>query len=119
MIRHVLGCQLVAELYGCDAGLLDDLDAITRLMLEAASASGATIVGHRIHRFSPHGVSGVVIITESHLTIHTWPEYGYAAVDIFTCGVTVQPMIAVEQLREALRAESFKVTAIPRGLPGA
>ncbi len=116
MIQRPLGHQLVAELYGCDTVLIDDLDAITRLMLEAADACGATVVGHKLHRFSPQGVSGVVIIAESHLAIHTWPEHGYVAVDIFTCGETVQPRLAVDHLREAFRAASLKVTEIPRGM---
>lgn len=117
MIRHALGHQLAVELYGCDPSVLDDVEAITRLMLEAAEACGATIVGHELHRFSPQGVSGVVIIAESHLAIHTWPEHRYAAVDLFTCGTTVRPRLAVEHLRRGLAAESLKVAEVRRGLP--
>jgi len=108
---------VTAELYGCDAGILDDLDGITSLMLEAASACGATVVGHRFHRFSPQGVSGVVIIAESHLAIHTWPEHGYAALDLFTCGTSVKPRLAVDCLRDGLRAGRVQVSETPRGLP--
>jgi len=81
-----LGHHLLAEFSGCEATALADLAGVTSAMLRAAEASGATIVAHSFHRFSPHGVSGAVIIAESHLAIHTWPEHGFAAVDFFSCG---------------------------------
>jgi S-adenosylmethionine decarboxylase proenzyme len=81
-----LGHHLLVEFTGCEAAVLADLDRVTAAMLEAARVSGATIVTHSFHHFSPHGVSGAVIIAESHLAIHTWPEYGFAAVDFFSCG---------------------------------
>jgi S-adenosylmethionine decarboxylase proenzyme len=81
-----LGHHLLVEFTGCDASSLADLDRVTSAMLQAAEASGATVVTHSFHHFSPHGVSGAVIIAESHLAIHTWPEHGFAAVDFFSCG---------------------------------
>ena len=72
-----LGHHLLAEFSGCDAASLADLELVTTAMLQAATASGATIVTHSFHHFSPHGVSGAVIIAESHLAIHTWPEHGF------------------------------------------
>jgi S-adenosylmethionine decarboxylase len=81
-----LGHHLLAEFSGCDAAALADLELVTTAMLQAATASGATIITHSFHHFSPHGVSGAVIIAESHLAIHTWPEHGFAAVDFFSCG---------------------------------
>jgi S-adenosylmethionine decarboxylase proenzyme len=81
-----LGHHLLVEFTGCDAPSLADLDRVTSAMLQAAEASGATVVTHSFHHFSPHGVSGAVIIAESHLAIHTWPEHGFAAVDFFSCG---------------------------------
>jgi S-adenosylmethionine decarboxylase len=81
-----LGHHLLVEFTGCHAHSLADLDGVTSAMLRAAEASGATIVTHSFHHFSPHGVSGAVIIAESHLAIHTWPEHGFAAVDFFSCG---------------------------------
>jgi len=81
-----LGRHLLAELTGCEAAALADLQGVTTAMLQAAEASGATIVTHSFHHFSPYGVSGAVIIAESHLAIHTWPEHEFAAVDFFTCG---------------------------------
>lgn len=110
-----LGHQIMAEYYNCPAALLTDTDAIARIMNEAAVACGATIVESVFHRFNPHGVSGVVIIAESHLAIHTWPEYGYAAVDVFTCGDTITPEDAVAFLATALAAEHHSFTGVNRG----
>ena len=84
-------------------------------MKEAAIKMGATIVESCFHHFNPYGVSGAVIISESHLTIHTWPEYGYAAVDLFTCG-TIDPWVGFDYLEEKLDADLSESTEIPRGL---
>jgi S-adenosylmethionine decarboxylase proenzyme len=96
--------------------VLNDLSLLKGILLAAADECGATILGESFHRFSPQGVSGVVIIAESHLFIHTWPEYGYAAADIFTCGNSVQPEKAAELLIEKLGAESHSMIEIQRGL---
>lgn len=111
-----LGRHLLAEYTGCEAERLADLDHVTAAMLAAARAAGATIVGHSFHPFQPWGVSGVVIISESHLAIHTWPEHRYAAVDLFTCGGAVDPWAAFDLLKEALGAEHAGAVALERGL---
>jgi S-adenosylmethionine decarboxylase len=110
-----LGRHIIVELCDCPLATLADADLVERALVAAAERSGATILGHRFHRFAPHGVSGVVIIAESHLTIHTWPEHGYAAVDIFTCGPAMQPERAVEALVEALAVGTCHTTELPRG----
>lgn len=110
-----LGRQLIAELYDCDAARLTDRELIERAMNDAAREAGATIVDSVFHLFNPHGVSGVVIIAESHLTIHTWPEFGYAAIDVFTCGETIDPAEAVDRLAIALGAGHHSVTEVNRG----
>lgn len=74
-----------------------------------------TIVSSTFHTFNPHGVSGVVVIAESHLAIHTWPEYGYAAVDVFTCGETVDPAVATRALQEYLKAGKVTTIQLNRG----
>ena len=81
-----LGQHVLAEFFECDPNILNNSQKVESLMIDAALECGATIVQKCFHMFSPHGVSGVVIISESHLAIHTWPELGYAAVDLFTCG---------------------------------
>ncbi|MDR3684924.1 MAG: adenosylmethionine decarboxylase [Geothrix sp.] len=102
-----LGHHLLVEFTGCDAAALADLDRVTTAMLQAAGASGATVVTHSFHHFSPHGVSGAVIIAESHLAIHTWPEHGFAAVDFFSCGpVDMGRGLAVLQAAFGAREET-------------
>lgn len=109
-----LGTHIILELYDCPADLLSQPTAIKRIMETTALKMGATIVESRFHHFSPLGVSGVVIIMESHLTIHTWPEYGYAAVDIFTCGV-LDMEAGVEWLSRELKAEKVERKVLERG----
>lgn len=112
---HFLGHQLLVDMYGCHAGVLGDVDAIRLAMLQAAAAAGCTIITQTFHHFSPQGVSGAVIVAESHLAIHTWPEYGYAAVDVFTCGDSAEPGKAVAVLETALQATSVSATELRRG----
>ncbi len=112
---RALGFHLLTEFYGCGHGILNDVGKIRNLMDEAATVSGASIVESIFHRFNPHGVSGVVVIAESHLAIHTWPEYGYAAVDFFTCGDTVDPWKAYDSLKKGLAPHSTSTKEIKRG----
>ena len=109
------GKHILAEYFECECTYLDSEAAIRNLMLEAASRSGATIVGNIFHHFSPQGVSGVVVIAESHLAIHTWPEFRYASVDLFTCGTRVDPWIGFEYLKEKLQSKKWMSKEITRG----
>jgi S-adenosylmethionine decarboxylase proenzyme len=111
-----LGRQIVVEYYACKPEALNDVALVKRSMRDAAEASGATVVQEVFHLFNPHGVSGVVVIAESHFAIHTWPEYGYAAVDLFTCGDDVNPEVAFSLLRERLGAGSFSAMEMKRGI---
>ncbi len=111
-----LGTHLLVELKDCNCDLLDDLGYIRASMLEAAEKTGATIIGESFHQFSPQGVTGVVAIAESHLCIHTWPEYGYAAVDIFTCGEGFKPREAAEMIVKHLESKDYSITEIERGV---
>ena len=96
--------------------MLDDLPFIRESLIEAAISTGATIVGQTFHKFAPQGVTGVVAIAESHVCVHTWPEYGYAAVDIFTCGDSFDPHEAAQIIVDKLEAGSHSVTELPRGI---
>ena len=109
------GQHLLAEYRGCDPAVLDDRDAIARALDAAARAAGATVLSAHLHRFTPRGVSGVLIIQESHLSIHTWPEHGYAAVDFYTCGAG-DPALAHATLARALRAEVCETMLVERGI---
>ncbi len=111
-----LGQHLLVEYYECDKEILNSLDKIKKYMLEAAEASGATIVNDVFHLFNPYGISGVVVIAESHLAIHTWPEYGFAAVDLFTCGDEVDPWEAFNYLKIKLKAKYNMSMEMKRGL---
>ncbi|NIP39076.1 MAG: adenosylmethionine decarboxylase [Candidatus Dadabacteria bacterium] len=110
-----LGQHFLIELYDCNPKILDDLEAINEIMLTAAEKSGATILNNFLHKFSPQGVSGVVIIAESHIAIHTWPENGYAGVDFFTCGTRVDPLIAYQYLKLQLQSGHSTYTKLDRG----
>jgi len=113
----VLGRHLIVEYTGCRPDALNDAEYLEKSLLEAVRKSGATIVDSVFHRYAPQGVSGVVVIAESHMSVHTWPEYGYAAVDFFTCGQTVDPYKANEHLREALECRQAIVSEVKRGIP--
>ena len=113
--RSLLGRHLTLEVYDCPRKYLDDPGEIRQLLLDAARGAGATVIDAMFHRFSPQGVSGVVMIAESHLTIHTWPELGCAALDMFSCS----PQIDLEQIAKhrarALRARRIAARVVERG----
>ena len=111
---NYLGRHLILELTCCPEALLVDCPRIQSLMEAAARIMGATIVESRFHHFSPLGVSGVVIIMESHLTVHTWPEYGYAAVDIFTCG-DIDLERGTDFLVREFGAQTVSIKSLDRG----
>jgi S-adenosylmethionine decarboxylase proenzyme len=111
-----LGRQLLVEFYECDPRILNNREKIRDALRQAAVEAGATIVTDVFHEFSPHGISGVVVIAESHLAIHTWPEFDFAAVDLFTCGDDVIPNRAMTYLQKALRADRLSIVELQRGI---
>ena len=112
MEMQALGRHILAEVYGCEFSVLNDLDKIREILVSAAISAGAEVRETAFHRFSPQGVSGVVVISESHLAIHTWPELGYAALDVFTCGERVDPWVALEAAKEGFGATSVKAEEV-------
>ncbi len=110
-----LGRHILVEFTHCDATTLNDVILIERGMVDAATKAGATVINSTFHHFSPFGVSGVVVIQESHLAIHTWPEYQYAAVDLFTCGDEVNPWISFDYLKDVLKSTSYGALEMRRG----
>ena len=110
-----LGRHIIVEYYNCSPELLNDVVHIEKSMENAAEEAGATIINSTFHHFSPYGVSGVVVIQESHLAIHTWPEYGYASVDLFTCGDTVNPWVSYQMLKDAFEADHGSAVELSRG----
>lgn len=111
-----LGRHILAEIYGCENSILNNRVLIEEIMVQSALEAGAEIREVAFHKFSPQGVSGVVVISESHLAIHTWPELGYAAVDIFTCGEAVNPWDACNYLTERFNAKHMTATEVKRGI---
>ena len=109
-----LGRHLLVEYRGCDRDALNDIHRIEQLLRRAAEVAEATVVASVFHPFSPQGITGVVVVEESHLSIHTWPEHGYAAVDFYTCG-ECHPERAHEYLRRELGGEQAEVMVVERG----
>lgn len=115
---HALGTHLLLELRDCNPKTLSDLQFVTDAMKNAALEAKATIVEVAFHEFSPFGISGMVVIAESHLAIHTWPEYGYAAVDVFTCGDLIKPQVAAKFLIEQFQSKNPSIVEMKRGVLG-
>ena len=109
-----LGNHILVEFMRCEPNIMNDVSRIERDMVEAARKAGATVINSTFHHFSPYGVSGVVVIEESHLAIHTWPEYGYAAVDLFTCG-EMDAWISFDYLKECFKSASYSAIEMKRG----
>jgi S-adenosylmethionine decarboxylase len=112
---NALGTHLLLELRDCNPSKLNDLALIQNSLLQAAREAGATVIGQIFHQFSPHGVTGVVAISESHLCVHTWPEFSYAAMDIFSCSETFDPRKVAQLLIERLESKDPEVLEFPRG----
>jgi S-adenosylmethionine decarboxylase len=109
-----LAKHLLLELHGCDRKLLNDAERLAQLMLAGAERARAHVVERVVHRFVPHGVTCVLVLEESHFSLHTWPEAGYAAADFYTCG-SLLPELALELLRDGLSATRFELLTVERG----
>lgn len=110
-----LGQHVIIELWGCNNSI-NDADQVRTAMVDAVNAANATLLSLNVHTFSPHGVTGVAVLSESHLSVHSWPEYGYVAADVFTCGETTDPRAAAEVLREAFGASRVDLKELTRGV---
>ncbi len=113
--HHSIGKHWMLEIYGCNSEKLKTIDFVQKTLHESAQIAGATIVNENFHQFSPFGVSGVIVIEESHFTIHTWPEHHYAAVDIFTCGTSIDVQKAIDFLKQHFDAIKIEVKYWDRG----
>ncbi|MGM9991817.1 MAG: adenosylmethionine decarboxylase [Candidatus Bruticola sp.] len=114
--ENTFGRHIIAEFSECSSEVLKDLDLIGKSLAQAASIAGATVLTSAFYRFGNGGVSGVVIIAESHLSIHTWPEVGYAACDFYTCGDRTDPEKACAYLKEIFNSQHSELLVIERGL---
>ncbi|WP_404404247.1 adenosylmethionine decarboxylase [Jeotgalibacillus malaysiensis] len=112
---ETMGRHVIAELWGCDFEKLNSMELIEQTFVDAALKSGAEVREVAFHKFAPQGVSGVVIISESHLTIHSFPEHGYASIDVYTCG-DLDPNVAANHIAESLGAETRETIEVSRGM---
>ncbi len=111
-----LGNHLIIELYGCNNEIINNKESVQEILLDAAQKAKVTVIDYKFHTFSPHGISGAIIIAESHISIHTWPEYGYCAVDIFTCGNVTDNSAALEVIKEGFKAKHYSAIEMKRGI---
>jgi S-adenosylmethionine decarboxylase len=116
-VTDAVGKHCILELYDCDRSRLDDEAFLRDTITTAARRAGATLLHLITHRFEPQGVTGLALLAESHISIHTWPESGYAAVDVFTCGDHTMPERACQVLCEELGAGGHKLTSFRRETP--
>ena len=110
-----LGRHVIIELWGCSESI-NDSELVKTAMLDAVRAANATLLNIYVHTFSPQGVTGVAVLSESHLSIHTWPEHGYVAADVFTCGETTKPKAAADVLAQHFNATKSVVRELERGV---
>jgi len=110
-----LGIHYLAEFFDCDRARIDDAAYIEQIMIDATKLSGATMIRPLFHQFSPQGVSGVIVIAESHFAIHTWPEHGYTAVDLFSCS-DFDYRAALNHIRTTIGARYHTIARVRRGI---
>jgi len=115
-IHQTIGHHYIVEASGCDSNIIGSVEKVQQILVKAAEISGAQVWSISFSRLPPHGVSGVVVISESHISTHTWPEYGYVALDIYTCGKNVDPEKAVVFAVEAFGSSTSHITEITRGI---
>lgn len=116
MVEEILGVHYIADLWNCNKLFLNDSSFISSSLKEAVGVANATLLEEIKYEFTPQGITAVCLLSESHISIHTWPEKQYAAVDIFTCGSHTEPEKACKYLIDALECERSKIDVIQRGI---
>lgn len=112
---EAFGRHLILEMWDCDREILNNAKKVREILRSAATEARATVIRVFCHEFSPEGVTGVALLAESHLSVHTWPEEGYAAADIFTCGQSTDPQLAAQYLLEGFKAKNSTTLELKRG----
>lgn len=110
-----LGKHALVEFYRCSPQILNNADALEEIVLRALKTAGTSVINSFFHKFSPHGITGIIIIAESHFAIHTWPEFRYAAVDLFTCGDSIDNLRAMELIKDEIQSGHYSLMEISRG----
>lgn len=114
---EAFGRHLILEMWECKREVLTDTERIMQLLCDSAKDAGATVIKQFYHEFDPPGITGVAILAESHIAIHTWPVEGYVAIDIFTCGTVVNPQLATKRLLEGFEPKDSTTLELKRGSP--
>ena len=114
-LSEVVGRHVIAELLGGNPNLLNDERYIRAILKEAAERAGGTVLDVTSHKFTPQGVTALALLSESHISIHTWPENSYAAVDVFTCGNHTNPQLACDFMKKSLECTVESVKVLERG----
>lgn len=112
-IKRKLGYHFIVDAYTEDGKLLEDVDFVSKALTDAADAAEATKIGLKMHKFAPQGLTGILLLAESHISIHTWPEHNYFAMDIFTCGK--DPTRALDHLKKVLKINRMYFRNLDRG----
>ena len=115
-IHRSIGHHYIVEASGCDPKIIKSVDKVQQILVKAAEIAEAQVWSISVNRFPPQGVSGVIVISESHISTHTWPEYGYAALDFYSCGNSGDPEKAVFYAVGAFGASTSHITEITRGI---
>ena len=114
-LHDTVGSHIIADLTNCSSILLNQPSSLDSILTSAIVLSGATILNKQFHHFSPHGVTFLYLLSESHLSIHTWPEKSYASIDMYTCGSSI-PLIAISEIGKHLQCSDIHITHLNRGL---
>ncbi len=112
-----VGQHLIAEAWGCSHALLNSPEELEKAVRKAVSAGKATLINITTHAFAPHGVTSCAVLSESHFSVHTWPEYGYAAIDVFFCGEHTSPHKALDTFLSLIHAKNYRIKELKRGFP--
>ena len=114
-LSNEFGSHFLVELIDCSPDKLKKAQDVKQIMNQVVQKSKSSMVGSTFHQFQPEGVSGIILIEESHFAIHTWPEVSYAAADIFTCGHEMDPYVAIEVMKEMFEAKEVRYQVVKRG----
>jgi S-adenosylmethionine decarboxylase len=110
------GLHYIVEASGCDPQILEDVNKLKEILINAAKVGKMDIRSVHLYKFSPRGISGLVIVSSSHISIHTWPEHGYAAIDVYICGQGSNPEEAIQYILQSIKAKHAHITEIERGI---
>jgi S-adenosylmethionine decarboxylase proenzyme len=114
--KKVLGKILTVDLYNCDKNIISDINQVEEIMLQTAKDINATIISTDFLHWNPYGISGVIIIAESHIAIHTWEEYNFASIDLYTCDLSMDLKKATELFKKRFKSDKFEIMMKERGI---